>query len=75
MIDEEMHFLFKFFAERIHYLTRIITRCQQEGMKRRHADPLCKVLLLFQVNTTKLLSIVNYMSRCLFSCAIQFPSI
>ena len=31
MIDDEMHFLFKFFAERIHYLTRIITRCQQEG--------------------------------------------
>ncbi|CAF3989345.1 unnamed protein product, partial [Rotaria sordida] len=31
MIDEEMHFLFKFFTERIQYLTRIIARCQQEG--------------------------------------------
>jgi hypothetical protein len=33
MIDEEMHFLFKFFAERIHYLNRIMARCQQEGIK------------------------------------------
>jgi hypothetical protein len=31
MIDDEMHFLFKFFTERIQYLTRIIARCQQEG--------------------------------------------
>jgi len=31
MIDEEMHYLFKYFTDRIHYLTRIITRCQQEG--------------------------------------------
>ncbi|CAF3997175.1 unnamed protein product, partial [Rotaria sp. Silwood1] len=31
MIDEEMHFLFKFFTERIQYLTRIIARFQQEG--------------------------------------------
>ena len=31
MIDEEMHFLFKYFTERVHYLARVITRCQQEG--------------------------------------------
>jgi hypothetical protein len=31
MIDDEMHYLFKFFTDRIHYLTRIMTRCQQEG--------------------------------------------
>ncbi|CAF3766797.1 unnamed protein product, partial [Rotaria sordida] len=31
MIDDEIHYLFKFFTDRIHYLTRIITRCQQEG--------------------------------------------
>ena len=31
MIDDEMHFLFKFFTERIQYLTRLIARCQQEG--------------------------------------------
>ncbi|CAF3759498.1 unnamed protein product [Adineta steineri] len=31
MIDDEMHYLYKFFTERIHYLTRIIGRCQQEG--------------------------------------------
>jgi hypothetical protein len=37
MIDEEMHYLFKYFTERIHHLTRIITRCQQEGKKRRNS--------------------------------------
>lgn len=31
MAEEEMHFLFKFFSERIQYLGRIIARCQQEG--------------------------------------------
>jgi hypothetical protein len=31
MIDEEMHYLFKFFTDRIHYLSRIMARCQQEG--------------------------------------------
>ena len=31
MVDEEMHYLFKYFTERIHHLTRIMTRCQQEG--------------------------------------------
>jgi hypothetical protein len=31
MIDDEMHYLFKFFTDRMHYLTRVITRCQQEG--------------------------------------------
>jgi hypothetical protein len=34
MLDEEMHYLFKYFTERIHHLTRIITRCQQEGKKK-----------------------------------------
>ncbi|CAF4954776.1 unnamed protein product [Rotaria magnacalcarata] len=31
MIDEEMHFLYKFFTERIQYLARIMARYQQEG--------------------------------------------
>ena len=31
MIDDEMHYLYKFFTDRLHYLTRIIARCQQEG--------------------------------------------
>ena len=31
MIDEEIHYFFKYFSERVHYLTRIMTRCQQEG--------------------------------------------
>ncbi|CAF4651198.1 unnamed protein product, partial [Rotaria sp. Silwood1] len=38
MIDDEMHYLYKFFTDRIHYLTRIITRCQQEG----HHDKVAK---------------------------------
>ncbi|CAF0970691.1 unnamed protein product [Adineta ricciae] len=31
MIDDEIHFLYKYFNERIQFLTRIIARCQQEG--------------------------------------------
>ncbi|CAF1353756.1 unnamed protein product [Adineta steineri] len=31
MIDDEMHFLFKFFNERILHLTRVIARYQQDG--------------------------------------------
>lgn len=31
MIDDEIQFLVKFFSERLQFLIRIMTRCQQEG--------------------------------------------
>lgn len=46
MIEEEMHFLFKFFTERIQYLGRIIARCQQEGNTRKRVVPFF-ILYLF----------------------------
>lgn len=47
MIDDEMHYLFKYFTERIHYLTRIITRCQQEGNTGREKKDFLKFFTIF----------------------------
>ena len=75
MVDEEMHYLFKYFTERIHHLTRIMTRCQQEGTNNS------KNLIDFsypsssQVNTIKLLNTDNYMIKWLLLFEILFRNI
>jgi hypothetical protein len=66
MIDDEMQFLLKFFTERIQYLVRIITRCQQEGIT--DLETLLNTILISfsQVNLIESPDIVNYMIKCPF---------
>jgi hypothetical protein len=50
MIDDEMHYLFKYFTDRIHYLTRVITRCQQEGKKKRIKKKIFNLIIYFSLS-------------------------
>lgn len=77
MVDEEMHYLFKYFTERIHHLTRIMTRCQQEGTSnsKNSIDFSQPSSSSSQVNTIKLLNTDNCMIKWLHLFEILFPNI